>query len=374
MAGGAWIPFDWHGRTARAWLAEPLGSRRFELPEPTVRKSEQAVAALRVSDTRMQPEWEPLARLLLRTEGIASSSIEGVQAPITDVALAELGLGAVGDAAWVADNLQAVTEATEHAGQLTIDALHQWHTSLMQHSSLNDSMIGSFRRAPGWIGGTSPLDAAFVPAPADRIEALMADLVEFANSDRFDAVTQAALVHGQFETIHPYGDGNGRLGRILIGWVLRHRNVVQRLPPPMSVLIGRDPGGYLSGLHLFREDSLSAWIRWFANIADSAATQSDKMISAVEALLTAWVTSLEDIRQDAAAHRVVGLLPQMPVLTAASVAPAAGVSVRSARSALGLLEQREIVAQIDVPAQQQGRPLSVYAAVELLEVVRSWTS
>lgn len=374
MAGGAWIPFDWHGRTARAWLAEPLGSRQFELPEPTVRISEQAVAALRVSDTRMQPEWEPLARLLLRTEGIASSSIEGVQAPITDVALAELGLGGVGDAAWVADNLQAVTEATEHAGPLTIDAVHQWHTSLMQHSSLTDSMIGSFRRAPGWIGGTSPLDAAFVPAPAGRIEALMADLVEFANSDRFDAVTQAAQVHGQFETIHPYGDGNGRLGRILIGWVLRHRNVVQRLPPPMSVLIGRDPGGYLSGLHLFREDSPSAWIRWFANIADAAATQSGRMISAVEALLTAWATSLEDIRQDAAAHRVVGLLPQMPVLTAASVAPAAGVSVRSARSALGLLEQREVVAQIDVPAQQQGRPLRVYAAVELLEVVRSWTS
>jgi len=84
----------------------------------------------------------------------------------------------------------------------------------------------------------------------------MDDLVAYANTDHFDPVTHAALLHAQFETIHPYGDGNGRLGRILIGWVLARRRLVDKLPPPISVLIARDPGGYISGLHLFRDGSV----------------------------------------------------------------------------------------------------------------------
>lgn len=236
---GYWETFNWHGAQARAWVPSPLSDRDFEFREPTVRSAERATAALTNTDTRLPANWEPLARLLLRTEGIASSSIEGVRAPITEIAAAELH-ATTPSAGWVADNLAAVADALHEPEPLTVDHLHRWHHRLMQHSPLDRDMVGAFREAPGWIGGTSPLDAVFVPAPFEKIPELVDSLIEFANEDHFDPVTQAALVHAQFETIHPYGDGNGRLGRILIGWVLRRRGVVARLPPPISVLIARD--------------------------------------------------------------------------------------------------------------------------------------
>ena len=84
-------------------------------------------------------------------------------------------------------------------------------------------MVGAYRTEQSWVGGTSPRDAAYVPPPPALIEELMDDLIAFANDDTLDPVTQAALVHAQFESIHPYADGNGRIGRVLIGWVLARR-------------------------------------------------------------------------------------------------------------------------------------------------------
>jgi len=209
------------------------------------------------------------------------------------VAIAELsGAGAV--AGWIADNLGAVSDALSVPERLsvpeplTIATLHSWHERLMRHSALDPAMIGAFRTGPSWIGGTSPLDAVFVPPPADAIPSLMHHVIAYANGDYFDPVTQAALLHAQLETIHPHGDGNGRLGRILIGWLLKRRGVVGKLPPPISGLITRDPGGYLSGLHLFREGP----------------------VDAVTAILATWKSQTDDLRSDAAAVRIVPFLPQ----------------------------------------------------------------
>jgi len=229
-------------------------------------------------------------------------------------------------------------------------------------------MVGAFRTAPSWIGGTSPLDAVFVPPPAADVGHLIDDLIGFANEDHFDPVTQAALLHAQFETIHPYGDGNGRLGRILIGWLLARRGVIAKLPPPVSVLIARDPGGYISGLHLFREGPIDAWVRWFAKIATAAAAQSTAMVTAVAAVLDEWHHELIDLRADSAARRLVPLLPQMPVVTSTTVSDLLGVSDRAARSALDALSQRDILAKVDVAAKGRGRPSVHYAALRLLDV------
>lgn len=369
---GRWQPFEWRNRTARAWVPDPLSERQLDFSTATVRAAEQATAALAATDAALPTNWEPLARLLLRTEGIASSSIEGVRAPVAVVAAAELA-GADNDADWIAANLATVATAMAHDGPLTIEMLHAWHTELMGHSQLPDDMIGAFRTAPGWIGGTSPLDAAFVPAPAALVAHLVDRLVAYANADHFDPVTQAALVHAQFETIHPYGDGNGRLGRILIGWLLRRRGVVQRLAPPISVLIARDPGGYISGLHLFREDSPEAWVRWFAGICEAAARHSTTMITSVTALLDEWTSEVADLRVDAAARRLVGLLPQVPVVTAPVAAELLDVSTVAARVALALLADRGIVEAITLQLERgSGRPPTYYAATRLLDATTGW--
>ena len=372
---GQWREFDWNGRTARSWMPDPLGSRDFDFPPATIRAAEQATAAIALSDRARPPHWEPLARLLLRTEGIASSSIEGVRAPVVDIAIAELA-PALGDAGWVADNLAAATHAMNEQGPLSVEHLHRWHAELMGHSALAPEMIGAFREAPSWIGGTSPLDAAFVPPPAQAVPDLVDSLIDYANSDHFDPVTQAALVHAQFETIHPYGDGNGRLGRILIGWVLRHRGVTAELPPPISVLIGRDPGGHISGLHLFREGPTDRYVRWFADVAKAAAAQSTTMIQIASETVSDWESEVADLRADAAARTLVPLLPRTPVLTASIAADLLNTSERSGRTALELLEDRGILVAVEPHSliTRRGRTPNYYAATKLLDAIAGWAT
>src|SRR5205823_4414635 len=180
----------------------------------------------------------------------------------------------------------------------SVDRLHDWHRRLMRHSTLDASMIGAFREAQGWIGGTSPLDAAYVPPPPTHVPELMVDLVGFANGDAEDPVTQAAAVHAQFETIHPYGDGNGRLGRILVGWVLCRRTGVA-VPPPVSILIARDAGGYLSGLYAFRTGEVDRYLAWFAAVLCRSAEATTEIIGSLDELLSHWRERVNGLRADA---------------------------------------------------------------------------
>ena len=366
---GVEIPIEWNGRAATAWLPDPLEDLGVDLPVDIARRTERAAAAVHRAADRVPASWEPLARLLLRAEGIASSSIEGLRAPLVEVAAAELsGETGTGEGAWIADNLAVVTEAlaTVTDGPLTIDALHRWHARLMGHSRLDESMIGAFRTSQGWIGFRSP-DAVYVAPPASEVPRLMDDLVAVANRDDFDAVTQAAVVHGQFETIHPYGDGNGRIGRVLVLWVLARRLEVE-VPPPVSVHIARDPGGYLSGLYWFRTGELDRWVGWFAGVVEAAGNAAVVWAEEVADMLAEWHTRVADLRRDAVARKVLDLLPAHPVISARVVAEEWGVSERSARSALEELAQRGILQSYDVASTGPGRPRRWWAAQALVDL------
>src|SRR5271155_3109764 len=226
LAPGHELPIEWNGRGVVAWVPAFLAAREVRLTEATVRLTERAAAAARRGSDALPAHWEALARLLLRAEGVASSYVEGVRAPVAEVAAAELDPTVGETAAWVADNLAAVLQAVAEArqGPLEIESMHRWHRRLMtDQSQLPDHLIGASRDLQGWIGGSSPLDAALVVPPPDLIAPLLGDLVEYANRSDIDPVTQAAVAHAQFELIHPYADGNGRVGRILIGWILTRR-------------------------------------------------------------------------------------------------------------------------------------------------------
>jgi Fic family protein len=374
--GGTEVQVEWRGRPVRAWRPDLLADLAWDPTLPTVRHTERAAAALiRVAD-RLPPNWEPSARLLLRAEGVASSYVEGVRAPLVDVAVAELDDEATSaPAAWVADNLEVVTGSLADArrGALTVDDLHRWHARLMAHSPLPADMRGGFRTAQGWVGGSTPLDAAFVPPPPELLRPLMDDLVGFANRFDLDPVTQAAVLHGQFETIHPYADGNGRIGRVLIGWLLVRRTDAA-VPPPVSVVIARDPGGYLSGLHRFRTGAVDAWVAWFAAVVERAASATLTLIEDIAALLGEWTDQLDGLRADATARRLVPVLPEMPVLSAPLAATRLGVSAPAARAGLGELHERRILRPIDLHPPRTGRPATWFVADGLLELIRRWSA
>ncbi|HVF76106.1 MAG TPA: Fic family protein [Acidimicrobiales bacterium] len=373
--GGREVPILWNGRRARAWVPDLLAARDLSLTERTTRGTERAAALARRSNDQLPRQWEALGRLLLRTEGVASSFIEGVGAPLVDVAVAELDPAVGEHAAWVADNLKAVQSAVGEAqeGPLRVRSLHRWHGLIMRGTRhLPPRLVGTPRKEQGWIGGTSPLDAALVTPPPDAVERLLTDLVEFVNRTDVDPVTQAAVAHAQFEVIHPYADGNGRVGRVLVGWVLSRRLGLVT-PPPVSVRIATDRGGYLAGLTHFRLGQADPWVAWFADVVGGAGEASINLVHDVQELQAQWTDRLTDVRTDATARQVLSLLPQHPVLGAATVADALDVSERAGRAALETLARYEIVERFDRVAQGRGRPRKWWVAPELIALVSAWS-
>lgn len=373
MAGRE-VAVKWRGRTLRAWVPDPLARRDLSLSEATVRRTEQAVALARRGNEALPRRWESLARLLLRAEGLASSFIEGVQAPLAQVAAAELDPTVSESALLVADNLAAVRAAIGEADQrpLEAEALDRWHRTLMGGMGhLPEHLVGAPRDVQGWIGGTTPFDAALVTSPPEQVRPLLADLVAFANRDDVDPVTQAAVAHAQFEVIHPYADGNGRVGRVLVAWILARRLALVS-PPPVSVRIAADRGGYLSGLTLFRLGEVDPWVRWFADVVSGAGEATVNLVGAVGELQDRWAGRLAGVRADSAAHQVLQLLPQHPVLAASTVADALGVSERSGRSALETLAEHGVVEPFEPARRGRGRPRRWWVAPELIALVTSW--
>src|SRR3954452_19031942 len=183
-AAGAEVPIVWRGRRARAFVPTQLANRDLTLEVRSVTGAARAQAAVEHGAETMPEDFAALARLLLRAEGVASSFIEGVTAPVVDIVLAETDeSGAPSAASWVAANLAAVTEAIEgaHAGPLTVKSLCGWHRTLMTGSPTPAQHVGVLRTEQGWIGGTSPLDAHLVTPPPEDVPALMDDLVAYVN-------------------------------------------------------------------------------------------------------------------------------------------------------------------------------------------------
>lgn len=374
MAGRE-VVVQWQGRPVRAWVPDMLTERDLSVSEATARRTEQALAAVRRGSDAMPERWEALARLLLRAEGIASSFIEGVRAPLADVAMAEIDPTIGETASWIADNLAAVRAAIAeaHDGPLSTESLDRWHRTLMAGGRhLPDHLIGAPRDSQGWIGGTSPLDAALVTPPPELVGDLLADLVAFANRDDLDPITQAAVAHAQFEIVHPYADGNGRVGRVLLSWILTRR-LGLTTPPPMSVRIAVDRGGYLSQMTVFRLGQVDPWVRWMADVVAGAGDATVNLVQGIAELETRWEDRLAGVRADATARRVLPLLAQHPVLASWVVVQELGVSARTATDALGVLGAAGVLDAFEPGSRPPGRPHRWWVATELVDLVAAWS-
>lgn len=215
---GKECPIIWRGRRAKAFVPSMLDVRSIDLSSVT--RSRTAVAAAEISSTAasMPSGHVPLARLLLRAEGVASSYLEGVTAPITDIVMAEADGGELATpAGLVASNFAAITSAVDSAGdELTTEMLCAWQRTVVHGSPLPSRYVGVIRDEQGWIGGTSPLDAALVTSPPDRLPGLLEDLVGYSNRSDLDPVAQAAIVHAQFEIIHPFAVIGARQARRIL--------------------------------------------------------------------------------------------------------------------------------------------------------------
>jgi Fic family protein len=341
-----------------------------------VSEAERAIRALNDTAT---PSLSPFARLLLRTESIASSKVEGMQLGARALARAEArvesGMKTSESAMELLANIDAMALAVHDA------ALVEWfsvreivtiHQRLMS-AAPNRHVSGRIRTRQNWIGGNdhNPCGADFVPPPPEEVEGLLDDLCGAINADLLPPLVQAALVHAQFETIHPFEDGNGRTGRALIQVILRRRGLAPAYLPPISVVLAAQRERYIDGLTNFRrqeDEWVSKWIEQFASAAAQAAHLAREYLEAVRSLSDKWrallAASPAAPRADAAAWAVIEVLPAHPMITAAIASAATGRAKSQIYQALAQLESAGVLKPLSTARRNQ-----TWEADGLLELI-----
>ena len=401
MAGwseGQWEPTvaegvprrDLRTGTYARYVPDLLEAHPLTFDSTLARKIADAERAVRALNTTGGGSLASIARFLLRSEAIASSRIEGVAPSAKQVALAELGgrehvRGVSEQAQLVANNMTVVREATTAlvaANDVTVDDIVALHRALMPE----DARHHGLRTVQNWIGGSDwhPIDADFVPPPAELVRGLMSDLVDYINGAAHSPLVQAALVHAQFETIHPFTDGNGRVGRALIHTVLARRGLTTTAILPISLVLSTWRDRYVAGLVAYRHQGdpaeaesiagVRAWVSTFVEAAESAATQSADLAEKVEALRAAWITRVASTREslglrptpraDSASARLLQLLPEAPVVTASTLQQILGVSFPAASTAPDELRQAGVVTTFKIE-----RSATAYLATEVLDLI-----
>jgi Fic family protein len=376
-AAGREVDILWNGRKVRAFVPTLLADRDLTLSTATVARTAAAAVEVGHAAEGLSGNYEALARLLLRSEGVASSYVEDIKAPIVDIVLAEENLAPGGtSAAWVASNLAAVTEAVAAAATtaLSVEALCRWHRTLMTGSPTPERYVGAVRSEQGWIGGHDATDAHLVTPPPDELDTLLNDLVHYVNREDSDPVAQAAIAHAQFEIIHPFADGNGRVGRVLVAWILTRR-LSLATPPPVSVAIAADVGGYSSGLALYRLGQHDTWVQWFADAVRRGGQAQRQLVSALGELKADWPRQLRSgdrvLRSDATAWAVLDLLPRHLVLTSDVLTKDLGVTNKGALDALRQLAESNVLLEYGTVNRGRGQPSKLYVSRELLALAGS---
>lgn len=315
----------------------------------------EAEAAVQELNASARPALAPLARLLLRTESIASSKVEGLQVGARKLARAEAKLESGGKAGATTEeilgNIDAMQLAIEEAARVARfgrPELEAIHVRLMERA-MNQHVAGRIREEQNWIGGNdhNPCGADFVPPPPEHVLPLLDDLFQAMDDDRLPPLVQAALVHAQFETIHPFHDGNGRTGRALIHVVLNRRGIAPEYVPPISVVLANNRDRYMAALTAYREDGIGQWIEHFAAATATAANLASAYLQAVAELSEDWRRALRHLpsppRSDAAAWAIIDVLPAHPIITASVAAAATGRAKPRVYQALETLEEAGVL-------------------------------
>jgi Fic family protein len=336
-----------------------------------VSEAERAIDALNREPPLLE-DLEVLARQLLRAESVASSRIEGLVLSHRRLARASFG-GAQPDltAESVLGNIRAMDRAValgQQADRLTTQDIQAVHRELLA-ATRDAAQGGTIRTVQNWIGGHSdgPRDAEFVPPPPEHVPALLDDLCEFANRDDLPAVVQAAIVHAQFETIHPFADGNGRVGRCLIHVVLRRRRLARQYVPPVSLVLAGNARAYVAGLTDYRSGRISQWCGLFASATRTAGRGAQRFADAIQALQGRWIRQSGAPRKDSAAIKLIQRLPAHPIVDAKTVEQLCQCSNQAARLAVLQLEKADVLRRLNV-----GKRNRAWEAGDLFELLNDF--
>jgi Fic family protein len=364
----------------RRYLPDELLDRPLRVSQDVGRRATAAEREIRRLTAQSPARaLEGAARFLLRSEAIASSLIEGIAPSPQQVALAELAQsedvrGFSDQARLVANNITLMHQATHDlagADDVSVADIVAVHATL-----LPDERHHGLRTVQNWIGGSNwhPLDADFVPPAPERVGPLMEDLVAYLNTSAHAPLMQAAVVHAQFETIHPFTDGNGRVGRALIHTVLTRRGLTPAAVLPISLVLSTLRDRYIQGLTAYRYDAaptdqvategVNLWLVTFIDAATVAVEQARQFANDLDDVVGQWQQRVGSYRtsrglrsaprDDSASARLLAALPEAPILTSRTVQRLLSVAFPSARSALEELAEAGVLIRRKVERNTTG--------------------
>ena len=347
------------GESVRAFVPRPLPPAKPMLaPACFVQANRVAELALaRLSGVAgLVPSVDWLLYGAIRKEALLTSQIEGTQATLADLFDEEAGFAVSNsdDVEEVTNYLRAFrlvqAQLRDPAGlPLSVRLLSDAHRLLLDGARGQGKQPGELRRSQNWIGGTRPGNAVFVPPPPERVPELLADLERFIHdeSQPLPALVKTALIHQQFETIHPFLDGNGRIGRLLIAALLEHWGL---LPEPLMYLssyLKQHQSEYYRRLSMVRtEGDWEGWVTFFLEGVAQAAQDAERSIVAIATLLGADRRRLlASPKAGPASYRLFEMLPMMPRFNIDQVRQKLGTTFPTANAAVKVLEDLALVTE-----------------------------
>ena len=312
----------------------------------------------------------------VRKEAVMSSQIEGNQSSLNDLMLFEME----GQAGVPMDDVQEVS-CYVNALQLGIQRIHEGHpitfrlltelhTALMTSGRGINKGPGEFRKNQVWIGGHRADEATFVPTPADELADCWAELERFLNDtpEATDPLIKAALAHVQFETIHPFMDGNGRLGRLLIPLILVSANVLSEPLLYLSVFFKKHRQVYYDRLQQVRlRGDWESWLLFFVDAVAETATQAVSTAQRLNALRDTHRASLAELgRMSSSAKQVLDVLFEYPIANINTLVKHSGITAATVGKVMDKLAQPEIGLVRELTGQKRNKVFAYSAYIEIL--------
>lgn len=349
------------------WIPRISGQDSADIEDATRQLVEFDEHARRTLDTE-SPALGPMTAILLRTESASSSQIEQLTTSAKQLALAEIDEGETANALTVIGNVRAMEAALRLADDISENSILAMHRALMLHQRGFDSIeAGRFRTQQVWIGPgeAGPRTADFVAPHHRRIAGAIADLVRFVKRQDVPVLIQVAVAHAQFETIHPFPDGNGRTGRALAQSILRNKGLVRSTAVPISAGLLVDIDRYFGALGSFRSGDAGPIIRAFASASRIAASTGTKLVNDLLAQLEVARAKMKGIRSDAAAWRILPALVGQPAVNTKYLMSELGLGEMAALRALDALTKRGVLTE--TTGKARGRIWQHHGIFEVLD-------
>ncbi|GAA0035608.1 Fic family protein [Brevibacterium metallidurans] len=287
--------------------------------------AEEATRELSRLDAELGSHFAGFAPVLLRSEAASSSQIENLTASARAIFSAELGARPGSNAELIVANTRALVSALRDSGEVSAESILRIHRVLMAPQERHTP--GEFRTEQVWIGSRSdtPVGAEFVPPHSERVADLLEDLSTFCARVDIPPMVVTAIAHAQFETIHPFTDGNGRTGRAIVQAMLRRRGITRNVAVPVSAGLLADVARYHRALTEYRKGNVDPIIRIFVDATFRAVDNSTQLVSDLQRIRRGWDSKLT-VRRNSNAWRLLDVLVEQPVLNSAAAAEALGVA------------------------------------------------